>query len=257
MPRCLWFAPLLLSLPAMAQFASTNGVGGPMRQETNNPVSLVFERKQTQTLADGTHISSTTHEYFYRDTLGRTRTENEFPMLRGTTQATRMVSVMDPVAGTVTNWQTGAPGAGNAHEYTRVSTNPQQGTLRQRPAQAQGITTSTPTHIVAESTLSAPPMHPQVKREDLGVQDVQGATCQASRTTIVLPTGFLGNDRPITTTQESCVSTEFGQALKETYDDPRSGTRTTTMQSISRGEPDPSLFQPPPGYTERVPQESH
>ena len=69
---------LLLSAPCMAQMVSS-GVGGyGMGAQTNNPVSMVFEHKQTQTLTDGTHISLVSHEYFYRDNLGRTRIETEF-----------------------------------------------------------------------------------------------------------------------------------------------------------------------------------
>ena len=63
--------------------------------------------------------------------------------------------------------------------------------------------------------------------------------------TTVYPTDFLGNDRPITTVTERCQSGEFGRELRNLTEDPRSGTRSTTLQSISRGEPDPSLFQPP------------
>ena len=54
-----------------------SGFGG-IGAQTNNPITMVFEHKQTQTLADGTHINIVSHEYFYRDNLGRTRTESEF-----------------------------------------------------------------------------------------------------------------------------------------------------------------------------------
>ena len=244
------FAPtitlFLLSTPCFAQIAMgvSSGYGGPAAQ-TNNPVSMVFEHKQTQTLADGTHINTVTHEYFYRDSLGRTRMENEvqtFGFVSGTPM--HSVNVHDPVARTSTNWQTGGP-EGRAHQFNRYDQNPPQ-----RP-----LMTTAP--ISSQSHLLAPPPvqpasrpRPKTTTESLGTQDVQGVPCEASRTTVVYPVDFFGNDRPITTVMERCQSREFDRVLRDSTEDPRSGTRTTTLQSISRGEPDPSLFQPPPDYVD-------
>lgn len=83
------------------------------------------------------------------------------------------------------------------------------------------------------------------------MQQVQGEPCEASRITSVYPVGFLGNDRILTTVAERCVSHEFGRALLEVVQDPRYGTRTLTLQSITRGDPDPTLFHPPADYAEK------
>ncbi len=158
------------------------------------------------------------------------------------------VNVQDPVAQTNTNWQAGGPGF-MPHEYFRMETN--------RPVQPIQIMTQVlaPPPVAPRPPAPTPPRL-QLKNttEQLGTQDVQGVPCEASRTTVVYPVDFMGNDRPITSVNESCNSREFGRNLRESMDDPRTGVRTTTLQSISRGEPDPSLFQPPADYTEHPQQ---
>lgn len=241
---------VLLSTSCTAQMVGSFGgyVGGNGSQ-TNNPVTMVFEHKQVQTLADGTHITQVTHETFYRDTLGRTRMEHEsglFGLNSGTPM--RGINVTDPVAQTFTNWQTGGPG-NMPHEYFRSEMN------RPMP-RIQNTTADSATHQVVPVQPAQHEQRPMPKHttEQLGTQDVQGIPCEATRTTTVYPLNFMGNDRPITALNESCRSREFGRNLSESVEDPRTGTRTTTLQSISRGEPDPSLFQPPPDYTERQQQ---
>ena len=84
------------------------------------------------------------------------------------------------------------------------------------------------------------------------METVQGESCHATRATVVYPEGFFNNDRPMTVVTEVCMSFQLDQLLRMRADDPRTGVRTSTLESLSRGEPDPSLFQPPPGYTEAV-----
>ncbi len=241
------FAPaislLLLSAPCLAQMVtgSMSGYYGPSSQ-TNNPVSMVFEHKQSQTLPDGTHILTVTHEYFYRDSLGRIRNESEFPAFAGRTERPRSVSVQDPVARTFTTWQTGGSDA-VVHQFNRTEqAQPQQPLMRSAPSVNQpGVALQ-----ARPSQVTTP--RPKTTTEQLGMQDVQGMPCEASRMTTVYPVDFMGNDRPMTTVTDRCLSREFGRMLLEVTEDPRNGTRTTTLQSVSRGEPDPSLFQPPPDY---------
>jgi hypothetical protein len=232
---------LLLTVPCFAQMAP--GRAGPVSQ-TNNPVSMVLERKHTQTLADGTHINTVTHEYFYRDSLGRTRTENELVTTAlGNGVPRHSVFVQDPVARTSTNWQTGLP-EGMPHHYVRV-----ERTVMQRPLMSDAPKANPPgvnPHAGTSQNSSQP--QPNMTMERLGTEDVLGLTCEASRMTIVFPVGYSGNDLPITNTEDRCISREFGKVLLEVIQDPRLGKRSVALQSVSRGEPDPSLFQPPPDY---------
>ncbi len=245
---------LLLSMSCTAQGIVVHSgdvqlFSGSVGSQTNNPVTMVFEHKQVQTLVDGPHITNITHETFYRDTLGRTRMENESPMFgMGASTPMRSISVQDPVAQTSTNWQLG--GYGNMpHEYFRMDTN-----RHTQPIQMMTQLLAPPPVAPRPRAQIQPRLQPKNTTEQLGTQDVQGVPCEATRTTTVYPVDFMGNDRPITVTQDFCNSREFGRNIRESMEDPRTGVRTTTLQTISRGEPDPSLFQPPADYTEHPQQ---
>jgi hypothetical protein len=270
------FAAAVLSLATLpiahAQTTATNPApfAGP-RAQTNNPVSMVIEHKNVQTLADGTHITSISHESFYRDSLGRTRTETEnmTPPARQTTLP-HSVNVLDPVAGVRMSWTAGTDTAPKLYtEYplpitggsvalraappTTEDSTPVPSLIRIAPPPpgsppAPGTPAqTTPQKVAAQSNLP----RPAVKHQDLGSQTIEGVVCQAQRTTTTYPENYFNNDRAITVTTESCFSRELNHVLMDKVEDPRSGVRTTTLKSISRTEPDVSLFQPPADYTER------
>ena len=238
------FAPAIVLLLASAScLAQTTGYRAPTSQ-TNNPVSMVFEHKQTQTLADGTNINIVSHEYFYRDSLGRTRTETEFvtPFF-GQSQPARNVSVRDPVAKTFTTWQTGGTSPFVPTFRRNDELTPPHPVLA---APANGSQSRTGLPVRTPQLVATP--GPKTTTEQLGTLDMQGVPCEASRTTVVYPVGFMGNDRPVTTVAQRCQAREFGRELLDFTEDPRTGTRSMALQSIRRGEPDPSLFLPPPNY---------
>jgi len=85
--------------------------------------------------------------------------------------------------------------------------------------------------------------------EDLGTQIIEGIPAEGKRHTTTYPVGFMGNDRPITNTSESWTSPDLKEVILSKSNDPRSGEHTHKLVNISRNEPDPSLFEPPPGYT--------
>ena len=95
-------------------------------------------------------------------------------------------------------------------------------------------------------------MRPEIKSEDLGFDTVQGISCKSRRTKETYPVNFFGNDRPIVVTRENCMSVESGGMLvRNVNDDPRTGTQTMLLESVSFADPAATLFQPPAGYTER------
>jgi len=103
----------------------------------------------------------------------------------------------------------------------------------------------------AGNSAPAPPDYarPQVSREKLGTQMIDGVSTEGTRTTVVFPAGSLGNDHPMITVQENWVSRELGVELLSKHSDPAHGDQTTHVRILDRSEPDPSLFQLPPGYT--------
>jgi hypothetical protein len=259
-----------------------SGYGGVPAGIPKGPISITLERRSFQTLWDGTHITRVTHEVFTRDSKGRTRTETEFGPIPGTEVQNRNVLVNDPIAELTYIWQEGLPNARKVYTVrqthsVRGALAPQAGSnslMRTLPnaGQANGATAPLGSELAESTLLMAPPppppapsppvnlglsqasaLRPETTRDPLGERVVGGLTCSAQRTTTVYPVDYFGNDRPITTTDETCMSREAGRVIQQTRDDPRTGLQTVTLVSGNTAEPDASLFLPPADYTEQKP----
>jgi TonB family protein len=86
-------------------------------------------------------------------------------------------------------------------------------------------------------------------RESLGKQSVEGIEAEGTRTTITIPAGAMGNERPILIVSERWYSAELQTVVMTKHSDPRFGETTYRLTNISRSEPDHSLFEVPAGYT--------
>ena len=91
--------------------------------------------------------------------------------------------------------------------------------------------------------------HPEVSRESLGTQTIEGVLAEGTRTTTTFPVGFMGNDRPITTVSETWTSPDLKTAVLSKTSDPRFGDTTTKLTNIVMAEPDQALFQVPADYS--------
>ena len=89
---------------------------------------------------------------------------------------------------------------------------------------------------------------PLFSSQSLGTNTIQGVLVQGTLTTTTYPIGTVGNDRPIVTTSESWSSPELRLMILTKTSDPRSGESTRGVADLNRAEPDPALFQIPPGY---------
>jgi hypothetical protein len=88
-----------------------------------------------------------------------------------------------------------------------------------------------------------------MQSEDLGTQVIEGVNARGRRTTQTWPVDSVGNDRPIVSVHETWFSDQLGGiAVLVKGNDPRYGETTTALKNINLSEPDPALFQPPPGY---------
>ncbi|WP_156784970.1 hypothetical protein [Terriglobus roseus] len=226
-----------MAVPGFAQ------QGNPARPATRHPYIIEIEEKREQTLADGTHIVRVSREKHYGDSQGRTRVDYFVNSDIGDSPRTNVL-IFDPVKKVTFSWVIGDHMESTYTVSTMHSPN----------------ATDVPHQSSPSTTRPAPKL--QRTNESLGMQEVQGFACLATRSTVVYPIGVLGNDRPITNVSEHCMSKEFNLQLSASGSDPRSGTYTLTAQSISREEPDPSTFLPPPGFIERkvvsvTPTEAH
>ncbi len=86
------------------------------------------------------------------------------------------------------------------------------------------------------------------KNESLGNQVIEGVTAQGTRVTTTIPTGEIGNIRPIEVVDERWYSNELQIPVLTKHSDPRSGETIYRLQNINRSEPDHSLFEVPADY---------
>jgi TonB family protein len=85
-------------------------------------------------------------------------------------------------------------------------------------------------------------------QESLGTQSIEGVQAEGTRTTVTIPAGAMGNERPLLIVSERWYSAELQTVVMTKHSDPRFGETTYRLTNISRSEPDHSLFEVPAGY---------
>jgi len=227
------------------------------RAVVGRPITALEEHHSLQVLGDGTRIESKTTDKFYRDGQGRTRVEHE----DGT------VLIEDPVQGARAEYKpgktvtrSGAFSTANTQKFY-FSTTTGNGDLMQAKLAAEAAMPDRQVTLVArrvattgatadkqnadKQNAEAASKAETRKEEDLGVQILYGTAAHGTRTTITIPIGQIGNDRPINIISESWYSTDLQMLVKSVNNDPRFGENTYELTNIVPGAPDPSLFQLP------------
>ena len=227
---------------------------------TGAPYSAQTVTERIQTLADGNRIVESVTGSIARDKEGRTRREESLPGLgAGTGQAPQIVMIDDPVgqihwsldAATKTAIKMPTGGvlskiaAESGLSVAGVAAGPVSMMSRTVaiPAgavPAEGVRLAYATKVSAES---------EVKRTDLGSQNIEGVMAQGTRVTHTIPAGQVGNDMPIVITSETWFSPELKVIVMSKSNDPRMGETNYKLTGIQRVEPVASLFQVPDDYT--------
>lgn len=227
--------------------------GDSSRTVTGRPVSATEERNSKQTLADGTEIATSETHHFYRDGAGRTRVET----------AGGSTTIVDPVAKVTVTLSADTK---TAHRMTMFV---DAETIRPRPALSEpratstastyiftvgdGATTATVTtggEIAGGGLLRARRGNAEnMQHEDVGVESLNGVLATHTRDTLTIPQGQIGNNRDIHVVNERWYSDDLQMLVKTVNSDPRFGENTYELTNVTRGEPDPALFQIPPDYT--------
>jgi hypothetical protein len=195
-------------------------------------------------LADGNTIKRKLTSQVYRDSDGRTRRESSFAGL----------GTFAPAEGHGRNVFVSDPGAGVAYVLDEESK-----TARKlpRPPRSGGPAGTGDTMFFRH----AGPMGgkdmgakfkkrlPEPTKESLGNQTLEGVEAEGTRTTITIPAGDIGNEKPIQMVSERWYSPELKAVVLSKHSDPRMGETTYRLTNINRGEPDRSLFEVPADYT--------
>jgi len=189
----------------------------------HRPYSAETLTESTQMLSNGTRLTRRTTGRVYRDSEGRTRRELSGTTVgpfatRGDTQS--LIFINDPVAGTSSTFTPGM----------RETVTVQMRTLP--PAN--------------NDALSEPEVKSENSRvESLGKQLIEGFEAEGTRTTILIPTGRIGNDKPLEIVHEQWYSPELRTMLLSKHSDPRWGETIYQLNKINRNAPDPALFNLP------------
>jgi hypothetical protein len=209
----------------------TGGPGEPGEGKTVTGVPLTAQIVVTHenALADGNHISRTTQITLYRDGQGRVRREMTVNAATPATASLKhsFIMINDPVAG------------------KRYMLDPQNKTAREMPSppHGRGENGRHPAGDEMRKTFSN-----EVQKDQLGNKTIDGYQATGERVTRTIAAGEIGNEKPIEVVTERWFSTDLQLPVLIVHTDPMMGTATTKVTSVTRGEPDASLFQVPPDY---------
>ena len=238
----------------------------------NAPYSAEAVTETTQRLADGNRISRKTTSMIYRDSEGRTRREETLGSIgpwAANAEPLQTVFINDPVSRTnlvldartktaekmpapeVMPLPPGVPGG----PMTVTGSMAQPDLLKKRvavrtySAQSQMGGVSGGVFTTSVSSAGVPADAENMKSESLGTQLIEGVRADGTRTTVTIPAGAVGNERPIEIVSERWYSPELKTVVKSTHNDPRMEETVYRLTNISRNEPPQSLFVAPADYT--------
>jgi len=216
------------------------GIGGfhGGKVVTGAPFSAVAVTTFSHTLADGNKISNTHQVTLYRDSQGRSRREGSMPPMGefAVDQPHSFVMIHDPVAGKafLLNLDKKV-----AHVMALPNHGPRNGKGMSADAAPGG----------PDAIDSAETTNPNVTKESLGAQTLNGISAQGTRFTRLIPAGKIGNDKPITVTREVWYSPDLQMVVQSKHSDPRFGDTVYSLTNIQRTEPAANLFTVPSDFT--------
>ncbi len=234
----------------------------------------------TQMLADGTRIERTTTSKFYRDSAGRLRREQTIiglAALDPSRESETLITIVDPIAQATYVLNPATKMARRAPPPPPPAPMAGGGTL-ERGARGRGQAPGTPLIGGDSGRRSAsgeqqgpppppppPPLpppppasggdirldpawHPS-RTQSLGTRLIEGLTVTGHKSIATVPTGLVGNDRPMEIIDEQWKSEELHLLVLSKHHDPQTGDVEYRLTNVSRAEPASYLFTVPSDYT--------
>jgi hypothetical protein len=264
-------------------FIASEGFGGKVVKGA--PYSAESVTESIQTLADGNRIVNKTTSQVYRDSEGRTRREQTLkglgPIGNGE-EPLQTIFINDPVAGVTYSLDTHSKIAHKSVPFKFEFTGKPGGGFEKQEFEFKTVAPGpgAQANVVISGTAGAPPppgkpIGPEATefalrtvegastymfrtrtgadnnevKEQLGKQNIEGVEAEGTRTTVTIPAGEIGNERPIEIVTERWYSPELQMVVMSKHSDPRSGETTYKLTNINRSEPSKSLFEVPAGFT--------
>ena len=265
-------------------FMASESFGGKVVKGA--PYSAESVTETIQTLADGNRIINRITSQVYRDSEGRTRREQTLKglgILGAGEEPLETIFINDPVAGVTYALDSrshtahksvafrfesgGKPGVEGQRFELKVApgTAAVAGTTRSMvltapmsaapsgpplpPPDVDHFTMRTEAGGVATYAFKRMGPNPNEVKEQLGKLTIEGVEAEGTRTTVTIPAGEIGNERPIEIVSERWYSPELQLVVMTRHSDPRTGETTYKLTNINRAEPAKSLFEVPSGYT--------
>ena len=240
-----------------------------------------------QTLSDGNRIVNRMTSSIYRDSEGRTRREQSLKGLgifANGEEGFQTIFINDPVAGVTFTLDSRSHTAHKSVPFTfEFSKKLDKAGAVVSAIEGQRFEfkvergTAAAGSMIMTTPLGAPPVgapHPDLDqlraeagaagtfvfktkpgansnevKEQLGKQTIEGVEAEGTRTTVTIPAGEIGNERPIEIVSERWYSPELQLVVMTRHSDPRFGETTYKLTNINRTEPAKTLFEVPSDYT--------
>jgi hypothetical protein len=232
------------------------------------PYSAMITNESSQLLADGNRITQSSSGTTARDSQGRTRQDAPLPAIgnMAAANAPHFVFINDPVgqktytlnltektaqsfamprASSGTGAGVGTGGSVEANTlFLKLKQEAEASASGQTPEIATQKSSIMMDKVKAETFGEAT----EVSTEDLGTQTMEGVLVTGTRTTKTIPTGQIGNEKPISIVIEVWTSPDLKTVVMSKRSDPRMGEQTFRLTNIVRAEPDASLFTVPADF---------
>lgn len=225
---------------------------------TGAPYSAEAVTDVVQTLADGNRIVRQNKAHISRDSQGRTRREEGFavfgPLVNGpNANEQRNVQISDPANGTMVMLDLRTRTAQRMPGPPRI-------VLRNKIAGVNSTADVNMAEPLEKNQVEKFVMFNRVQAvggmraekpvvESLGTQFMEGVTVEGTRTTVTIPAGDIGNERPITIVSERWFSQDLKLLVMSRQSDPRFGETTYRLTNLNRAEPPAHLFEIPADFT--------
>jgi hypothetical protein len=196
-----------------------------IRYQKGNPFTATVQTTLAQILPDGTKKTLTVEDRIARDAQGRINHEQHLPWTRDVSHPVYYVNIFDPVA------------------KQRIHIDPQKRIVAMGPLEQQYQTDYNPNQYL---TLRASRAGESFKNEKLGTKEIGGIKAWGRRTT---HTFLETSGAPTIVSIDECwYSDHAGVDVLLRRSDPRSGEQVSELVNLAHAEPDPAMFQAPPGY---------
>ncbi len=208
-------------------------VGATVKLVKDKPFTAEAVTESVQVLPDGNRIVRRNQTNYFRDSSGRTRREQTLSSLgpQPMNGPMQTIFIYDPVAKI-------------DYVVDPDSKHARRIVISKMESEGSGMRTE-----IRINNLPGSDKTRDVKEETLPNKTIEGLNCTGKRTTITIPAGQIGNEKPIAIVQETWYSPDIEAVVQSTTSDPRSGTTTYKLQNVQRREPPAEMFEPPSDYS--------